>query len=288
MYGLLAHLWWGFVAIYFKLLSHVESMYVLAERVVWSVAFLVILIGAMGVWRDALAVMRNRRVLTMLAFSTALLGVNWGTFIWAVTHGRALQASLGYFINPLVNVALGMIFLKERQRAGQLVGVGLATVGVVIVTIAGGQLPVVALAVSFSFAGYALIRKLTPVGPLIGVGVETLLLLPVALGYIVFRKLAEPMPIDAGTRGVLMLAGVVTVVPLLAFTAAARRLRLSTMGFLQYIGPTCQFLVAVLLFREPFDRRTLAGFVCIWIALVVYSIDSVRGYRETRGPVEVI
>jgi chloramphenicol-sensitive protein RarD len=264
--------------LYFKQVAQVPAVVVLAYRIVWSVVFLLILMTALRRWHEAQAVVRQRRVMLMLCFSTMLLATNWGTFIWAVSHDQALAASLGYFINPLVSVAQAMIVLKERQRVGQRIGLALAVVGVAVVTIASRQLPLVAVTLAFSFAGYALVRKVTHVGPLVGVAIETILLLPIAVAYIFYRRAMASVAIDGRTYGWLMLAGIVTVVPLLAFTAAAKRLRFATLGFLQYVGPTCQFLVAVLIFREPFGTRQLAGFACIWSALIVYSIDSWRAY----------
>ena len=282
-YGLAAYLWWGFIPIYFKLVAHIPPLVVLGYRVIWSFLFLAALVAFKSAWSEFIAALRNRRVLLMLAVSTALLAVNWGTFIYAITVKQAIQASLGYFINPIVSVALAMIFLHERLRPWQRVGLGVAAAGVGVLTAAGGQLPWIALALAFSFGGYGLLRKLAHVGPLVGVALETALLVPVAAGYIAYAHTAESTPpLDGRSFLLLSISGIVTALPLLWFTAAARRLRLSTLGFLQYVGPICQFLLARFAFGEPFSAANFAGFALIWSACAIYALDSLRAYRAAR------
>jgi chloramphenicol-sensitive protein RarD len=209
--------------------------------------------------------------------------LNWLTFIYAVSVNRVLEASLGYFITPLFTVALAVVFLKERLRRAQAAALLIAAAGVVLLAVRGGQMPWLALALALTFSTYGLLRKIAPVGPVSGLAVETSLLLPLSVALIAWDVARGTGPaLSTITYGWLMLAGVVTTVPLLAFAAAARRLRLSTLGFLQYVGPTLQFLLAVLAFGEPFTRVHAASFALIWLALLIYSISSLQGYRATE------
>lgn len=274
-----AYTWWGLIPIYFKLVAHVAPFTVLAQRVVWSFLFFAALLTLRPQWAELRDIARNRRTMLMLAASTILLAGNWGAFIWAVARGAVLQTSLGYFMVPLVSVLLAIAVLKERQRPWQLVGLVLAAVGVGVITWARGGLPWVSLVMAISWGGYSLIRKIAHVSPLVGVTVETAMLLPFALVYITWPASGA---LSLGPRDWFLIAisGVVTGLPLLWFTAAARRLRLTTLGFLQYGAPIGQFLLAVFLYGEPFGRSNLIGFGFIWIALAVYSVDSVRAYRR--------
>ena len=281
-YGVAAYTFWGLIPIYFKLVAHIAPLAVLAHRVVWAFLFFGGLLLVRPQWRELRELLRNRRTLAMLAASTILLAGNWGAFIYAVSRNLVLQSSLGYFIVPLVSVALAVIVLKERLRPWQLLGLAFAATGVATITYGrGGTLPWVSLVMAFSWGGYSLMRKIAHVSPLIGVAVETTMLLPIALAYIAVSPSAHPR--TPGDLGVLMLSGVVTGLPLLWFTAAARRLRLTTLGFLQYGAPIGQFLLAVFAYGEPFGRWNLIGFSFIWAALIVYSIDSLRAYRAATS-----
>jgi chloramphenicol-sensitive protein RarD len=285
VYGLAAYLWWGFVPIYFKLVAAVPAIEVLGHRIVWSCAFLAVLIAWQRRWHEVWTAMRMGRVVGVLVASTLLVGTNWFVFIWAVEHNQVLQASLGYFINPLVSVLLGMIFLRERLRAWQAAALVLVAAGVVNLAIAHGVLPWISLVLALSFGGYGLLRKIVNVGALAGLMVETAILTPLGIWLVARGMLRDLAPItshQAQLYGILLLAGVVTTLPLIWFTNAARRLRLATMGFLQYVGPTCQFLLAVFLFNETFTRAHGITFSCIWLAVAIYSIDSIRAYTEAR------
>jgi chloramphenicol-sensitive protein RarD len=277
--GFGAYLMWGFVPLYFKLVAHVPAMQVLWHRVVWSFIFVMGLVAATGRLPDLRATLRDRRTLLMLAASTILLSINWFTFIHAVAHDVVIQASLGYFINPLVSVVLGMVFLDERLRRWQFVGVVLAVAGVALLTWSRGYVPWIALVLAGSFGLYGLLRKVAPVGAMIGLTIETALLVLPAIACIAFERPWSQAIYERNTYWLLMLAGVITAVPLLLFAAAARRLRLATMGFLQYVGPTCQFLLAVLVFHEPFNATDLISFCLIWSALAMYSWDSYLAFR---------
>ena len=281
-YGVAAYLWWGLIPIYFKLVAHIPPLTVLAHRVVWSWVFLGVLVAIRARWAELRDVVRSRRLLATLAASTVLLATNWGTFIFAVATGKVLQASLGYFIAPLIAVLLGVIVLRERLRRGQAVGLALAAVGVVVLTVARGQLPWIGLTLALSWSGYGLVRKLAHVRPLVGTAVETALLVPVALLYLALPA-TRAHALTGADYGLLMLAGAVTAIPLLWFTAATKRLRLSTLGFLQYLCPTGQLLLAIFAYHETFGPANLAGFTLIWAALAVYSVDSLRAYRTAAA-----
>ncbi len=278
-----AYLSWGFVPMYFKLLTHVPALNVLAHRIVWSAIFLAIVAAIRG-GADGLRVsLRRRDVWLALTASTFLIAVNWYTFIYAIEHNALLQASLGYFINPLVNVLLGILILRERLRPWQLVGLVLAAMGVLILTLYLGQVPWIALILAISFGLYGLLRKTMHIGSMAGLTVETWILFLPSLAVIALDWSRDPQRVTSlglPTHSLLALAGVVTAVPLLMFAAGARRLRLSTMGFLQYIAPSCQFLLAVVLYKEPFTAVHLMTFACIWGAQAIYTTDSYVEFRR--------
>lgn len=284
-FGLAAYGFWGFVAIYFKAVKTVPALEILAHRIVWSVAILAILLTVRLRWSAIRATFMDRRTLLFLAGSTTLVAINWFTFIWAVSHDQVLQASLGYFINPLVNVLLGFVFLGERLRTGEWVSVGLASIGVTWLTVSVGTLPWISLTLAFSFGFYGLLRKLARVAPLEGLAIETWMLLPISLAYLgwIWREGTIVFAHESlGMDVLLMAAGIVTAIPLLWFAEAVKRLRLATVGLLQYIAPTIQFLLAVLLFREPFSFEKLIAFLFIWTAIAVYSSDNVVRLRKAR------
>ena len=286
LYGLAAYGLWGLVPLYFKALARVPPAEVLAHRIIWSVVFLAALVSLGGRWPELVRCLRSGKILAALLTSTLLIAVNWFVFIYGVASGQLVEASLGYFINPLVSVLLGMAFLGERLRVGQLLALALAALGVVILAVATGRLPWIALTLATSFGLYGFVRKIIPVDGLTGLSVETTLLFPAAAGYLVYLGLAGEAAwgtIDRATDVLLPLSGVVTTVPLICFGQAARRLRLSTLGFLQYLSPSLAFLLAVGLFGEPFTPVQVTSFACIWTALALYSVDSVLGFRR-RGP----
>jgi chloramphenicol-sensitive protein RarD len=285
-----AYGWWGLVPIYFKSVAHVPPLSVLAHRVVWSVFFLAIVTTAHRGWRDFRAVLRNKRTMLVLAGSTVMVSSNWLIFIYSVTYNQVLQSSLGYFISPLLFVALAVAVLRERLRGAQLVAIVIAALGVGYLVARFGQIPWIALGVALSFVLYGLLRKIAPVSPLVGLTVETMLLVPPALvvAGVQFSHDVRASAFDTPTYALLVLAGVITTVPLLAFAAAARRLPLATIGFLQYLSPTGQFLLAVLAYGEAFTRDHAISFGCIWAALGIFSLGSVRAYRaRNAGSIDV-
>jgi chloramphenicol-sensitive protein RarD len=231
---------------------------------------------------------RSRKTLLVLTGSTIALAINWLTFIFAVSRGYVLQASLGYFITPLMNVMMGMALFKERLRPWQAISFLIAAAGVLNITIRAGEFPWIAVLVALSFSTYGLLRKTMPIGALVGTTVETTLLLPLALIVMALQIRFDVTrhSFDGRTYAILLCAGIVTAVPLLAFVAAARRLRLATLGILQYLAPTGQFLLAVFAFGEPFKRYQLVSFLLIWIALAMYTVDSLIGYRAKVQSIE--
>ncbi len=283
-----AFLIWGLSPVYWKALSAVGPLEIVMHRIVWSFAFLMVIIFLLRQWRELASALTNRRTLPVLATSALLVALNWLIYIWAVNNGYLLQASLGYYINPLVNVVLGMTFLHERLRRPQITAVLLAAAGVIYLTVQYGQFPWISLALAFSFGLYGLIRKVAPVSSLVGLTVETMLMSVPALAYLVFLVARHSGSIFRGDLRMdllLMATALMTAVPLLLFTAGARRITLSTLGLMQYLAPSGMFLLAVLYYREPFTSAQLWTFVMIWTALAIYSADSLKIYRrEHRAP----
>jgi len=282
LFGLAAYGWWGFAAIYFKMVGSVPPLEILAHRIVWSIIILLVLITALRRWPEATAVLRNRRAVLLLTASTLLIAVNWYTFIWAVTSNHMLDASLGYFINPLVSVVFGYAFFGERLRIWERVAVGLAAIAVIWLTLAAGVVPWIALILAVSFGLYGLVRKLAGVPSIEGLAVETAILLPVAVAYLLWRTHDGPTAFGQSMQMNLLLvaAGPVTALPLLWFATAVRELRLATVGLLQYIAPSLQFVLAVAVYHEPFGGSRLIAFVLIWIAVAIYSISNFAAYRS--------
>lgn len=274
---------WGFLPVYFYFLKAVPPLEVVAHRILWSVLLLLAMLyfrGRLNALREALT---TRAMLVPMAASAVLIAGNWLLYIWAVTNGHIAAASLGYFLNPLLNVLLGFLFLKEKLTRWQWAAVALAGLGVAI--LATGALDVlgISLSLAMSFALYGLIRKVAPVGPMVGLASETIILLPAALallGWWAFIGGGHFGTEGAVTDGLLLAAGVVTAVPLLLFASAARRMKYATIGLIQYIGPTIQFLLAILMFREPLTTTHLITFPLIWAGLVLYSWDA---WRQSRS-----
>ena len=278
-YGLAAYGAWGVFPIYLKAVKTVPVVEVLCHRVVWALAVLVVVIAVRGETRAVIAALRNRRALLVLSASTVLIAINWLVYIFSVSHSRMLESSLGYYINPLVSVLFGIVLLGERLEPLTKAAVVAAAAGVAWLAIHLGQLPWISLVLAFSFGLYGLLRKIAPVGALIGLTVETLLLAPFAAAYLGWAMSSGRSGFLAGGPAIkilLLLAGPVTAIPLLWFAGAARRLPLSTMGFLQYVSPTLQFLLAVAVYAEPFDRGRAGAFACIWAAVALFAFDSVR------------
>ncbi len=270
--GVGAYIVWGLLPLFFAALKSVGAMEVVAHRILWSLLLLavVIVVGRRG---PALrAVTRNPRALLMLAGSATLISVNWLTYIWAVTNQHVLAASLGYFLNPLVNVVIGVLLLGERLTRVQTAAVGLAGVGVLVLAVAAGAGLWISLLLAFTFAFYGLIRKVAPVGSIEGLTVETVLLAPFAAAFLIWLGPANSFGETPGLSLLIASTGIITATPLLLFAAAARRLRYATLGLLQYIAPTLQFLCAVVVFGERMTTAHMACFAFIWSGLALYAV----------------
>lgn len=283
-YALAAYIFWGFLPIYWKFLNHVPAQEILMHRIAWSFVFLLLVLSYKRYW-SWLSALKDWRVLLTFLASSLLLTVNWGLYIWAVNAGYIVEASLGYFINPLVNVVLGLLFLRERLRRGQWLAVAFAVVGVGYLTITYGALPWISLTLAFSFGTYGLLRKTAKLDALAGLSLETALLFLPAAGYLIWlqvNKTAVFLHTDPISNILLIFTGVVTAVPLLWFALGARQVPLTTMGVLQYAAPTLQFLIGVFLYHEPFTHDRLIGFSFIWVALAIYSLEMVINGRRRR------
>ncbi|MDN3700672.1 EamA family transporter RarD [Vibrio artabrorum] len=276
---------WGIAPIYFKSLSDVSPLEILSHRVVWSFFLLAFLLHMSRGWRKVRDTLTSKPKMLYLVATSILVGANWLIFIWAVNSNHMLDASLGYYINPLINVLLGMLFLGERLRKLQWFAVSLAAIGVIIQLIAFGSVPIVAIALAFSFGIYGLLRKKVSLEAQTGLFIETLVMLPLAATYLLFiadsttsNFSMNPMQLNL----LLVAAGVITTVPLLCFTGAATRLKLSTLGFFQYIGPSLMFLLAVLIYGEAFTSDKAITFAFIWGALVIFSFDGLRNNNKNK------
>ncbi|MCR6494989.1 EamA family transporter RarD [Thermomonas sp. S9] len=279
---------WGVAPLYWHLLKHVPSLQIVLHRVVWSA----LLVGAFLTWRDGrhwlrLALTGAPRLRAMLLLSSVLIAFNWGLYIWAVNAGHVVETALGYFINPLLNVVIGVLFLRERLRPLQWLSVAIALVGVLWLTWQYGRPPWIALALAASFGLYGVLRKLAHVDAVTGLGIENAYLVLPALAALLWLHGAglgytSTGPGDTATFALLVLSGLITALPLIGFAYAVRRVSLTVVGVMQYIAPTLQFLIGVLIFDEPFDRVRLLGFLCIWVALAVFMADGLRHTRRQR------
>ncbi|MFB9214074.1 EamA family transporter RarD [Vibrio sinaloensis] len=280
-----AYTMWGIAPIYFKTISEVSPLEILSHRVVWSFVLLAFLLHLGRRWRGVRDVIKSKKKMGFLLSTSILVGANWLIFIWAVNANHMLDASLGYYINPLINVVLGMLFLGERLRKLQWFAVALAACGVLVQLIAFGSVPVVAIALALSFGFYGLLRKKVSLEAQTGLFIETLIMLPAAAVYLLWiadsstsNLMVNPMTLNL----LLIAAGIVTTLPLLCFTGAATRLKLSTLGFFQYIGPSLMFLLAVLVYGEAFTSDKAITFAFIWGALLVFSFDGLKTNRQSR------
>lgn len=279
-----AYTMWGVAPLYFKALTNVPPLEVLMHRVLWSFFFLALIIHASGGLARVKLLLKDKKRLGLLTLTALVIATNWLIFIWAVNNDRMLDASLGYYINPLINVVLGMVFLGERFRKLQWVAVVLAFSGVAIQVITFGSLPWVALVLACSFGTYGLLRKKINIDAATGLFIETLVLLPAALAYLLFidSSTSDMMQNSLGLNLLLVAAGIVTTLPLLCFNGAATKLRLSTLGFFQYIGPSIMFMLAVGLYSEPFTADKATTFAFIWMALAIFTFDAVRQRNKQR------
>nr|WP_255670448.1 EamA family transporter RarD [Aeromicrobium wangtongii] len=282
-FGVAAYLCWGFFPLYWPLLDPAGSLEVLAHRFVWSMVFVLVAITAMRKWPAILAIARDRRLMLILGIASVTIAFNWGGFIYGVTNGHVIETSLGYFINPLVTVLLGVFVLKETLRPVQWLAVAIGAAAVVVLTIDYGRLPWVALLVAFSFAIYGFLKKKADLGAFESLGMETAILFPVALTFLIVLQLRGNLTFGhEGPANMMLLigTGIVTAIPLLLFGAAATRLSLTTTGLLQYLGPILQFATGLLIFREDMTGARWAGFVLVWLALAIFTVDAISSRRR--------
>jgi len=281
----LAFVIWGLLPIFWKSLQGVPALEILSQRMVWALLFLLLLLAYKGRWRWLGPALRSPRLLGLTGLCSLLLALNWGTYIWAVNSGHLVETSLGYYINPLVNVLLGTLILKERLRPLQWLAIAIAASGVLYMTLSYGRPPWIALTLGFSFGFYGLLRKGSSLGALEGLSLETALLTLPALLFLLTLAAAGLGHMGQGTIGTdLLLAatGIATALPLLLFGIGARALPLSTVGLLQYIAPTIQLLLGIWLYQEPFEASQRWGFGMIWAALLLYSLEGLFNHRQTR------
>jgi chloramphenicol-sensitive protein RarD len=280
--GLAAYGLWGLFPLYFPLLEPAGGVEIVAHRVVWSLVFVAVLLTVMRAWPQVRATVTDRRSLLVLFGAAVLIAVNWLVFVYAVNSGHVVETSLGYFINPLVSVLLGVVVFAERLRRLQWVAVGIAAVAVAVLTVDYGRPPWIALALAVTFGLYGLMKKLVRVAAAPGLFVETaLVVVPAVVVLAVLQARGEATAGTAGTGHLLLLlsSGVATAVPLLLFAGATRRIPLSTVGLLQYVTPLMQLAIGVFVYQEPMPPARLAGFVIVWVALAVFTVDSLRNAR---------
>ncbi|RCS58135.1 EamA family transporter RarD [Parvibium lacunae] len=285
LYAAAAYFLWGLFPLYFKQLQSVGALEIVLHRIMWSAVFLYVILAFRRQWAWLAALRQQPRVVLRFLASSAALSLNWWVYIWAVNNGHVVDGSLGYFINPLINVLLGYLVLKERLRRGQWGAIALAALGVLWLTYDAGQLPWIGLVLALSFGTYGLMRKTASLGALEGLSLETLLLAPFALAYwawLIQQGQSDAVSAPLSTQGWLLLAGPITAIPLLLFAAGARRIPLSLLGLLQYIGPTLQLLLGVYLYNEPLEGHKLWGYGLIWLALLVYSAEGLFNNRQAR------
>lgn len=283
-FALAAYLLWGVLPLYMKEMSHIPTLEVLAHRVIWSVPIALAILACLGRTADLMAALRSPRMLGMAAITAALISINWGIYVWSIQTGHALEAALGYYINPLFSVFLGAVLIKERLSVTQKLAIALAACAVGFLTWQVGKLPVVALSLTVTWGFYAYFKKMLPIDPNQGFTLEVLLLLPLALAYAVWQQANGEAAFLHGSaldNALLMGCGIVTAVPLMIYANGAKLLKLSTIGIMQYIAPTMIFLTAVFWFGEPFDSARLVAFVLIWAGLVIYTTSLLRQARRT-------
>jgi chloramphenicol-sensitive protein RarD len=279
-----AFILWGLFPLYFKLISHISALEILSNRIIWAAVGLFFLLFIVKRWHDVLAIIRNPKQIMYLMFSTLLIVTNWGVYIWSVNSNNIIEASLGYYINPLFNILLGYFLLKEKLRSLQWFAVCLAAIGVSIQLVTYGEVPWIAFTLAISFGLYGFVHKKINVGSVPSLFIETIILLPIAIIFLSFlaSKNTGPVLWSVNDGLLLMIAGPVTIIPLLLFTGAAKRINYSTLGFLQYISPSLLFLLALFLYDEPFSFAKLITFIFIWFALLLLTIDMLKDQKLKR------
>lgn len=281
-FALAAYLMWGALPLYLKAVSHIPPTEVVAHRIMWSVPVAGLLLIVLRRTRDLRTALANPRMLAMGCVTAALISVNWGIYVWSISVGKTVDAALGYYINPLFSVFLAAVLLGERLSRAQMVAIALAVLAVIVLTVESGSLPLASIGLTLSWGFYAFFKKSLPIGPNQGFMLEVLILLPFALGYVIWLGPESHFSPGTGDFWLLLAGGIVTAVPLITYANGAKLVRLSTIGIMQYIAPTLIFLVAVFVFGEEFDRARMIAFPMIWAALVIYSVSMIRQMRA-RG-----
>jgi chloramphenicol-sensitive protein RarD len=279
---------WGLFPLYWKQLHDVSALQVIGHRIGWSFILLMIYIVITKQWKDFRSVAFAPKTIGIYSIAAVLLSLNWLIYVWGVNSGFIVETSLGYYINPLISVLLGVIFLRERLRPLQWVPVGIATLGVGYLTFVYGRLPWIALSLAFSFGFYGFVKKLSPLGSLYGLTLETGIVFPIALIYLVFVGFAGTGAFlhDGGRVDLFLIsAGIVTTIPLLMFASAAKQIPLTIIGLLQYVAPTLQFLIGVFIYKEAFDQSHLIGFGIVWVALIIFAVESYFANRTIAEPI---
>jgi len=292
IYGILAYTVWGILPLYWKLLNIIPAYEILAHRIFWSFIFIGTLLLYSGRWKIVVNVCKNKKNVLLIFLCAAIVSVNWGTYIWAVNSEQVVEASMGYYINPLVIFLFSVTILKERLNLWQITAIILATIGVIIITVQYGKVPWVALCLAFSFATYGLLKKLINADAMGGLALETAFSAPIALLYILYKQfqgLGAVGSIPVSTLLILLCSGIATATPLLWFAQAAGRIKFSTLGFLQYIAPTISLFLGVVVFKEPFTSTHLLSFGFIWLALIIYTLSNIGwGVRKGDTPAETV
>ena len=284
MYAFSAYIWWGIVPIFWKQLDHVDSIEIVMHRMIWSCVLVTCLVVIMGQWRELKALFSQPKVLFRLFIASSLVSANWGVFIWAVNSGHLIETSMGYFINPLISVAFGVVVFSERLRKGQILALSIAACGVVYLIVVYGRLPWISLTLAITFALYSIAKKSVSVPATHGMVVETLFFLIPALVYVGFIEFqGSGQFFNGGTDWwMLILGGLFTLVPAVLFAAAAKRVSMTVLGMSQYIGPTLQLIIGVFLYHEPFGSERMIAFGLIWFALLIYTLDQLKFQQLKR------
>jgi chloramphenicol-sensitive protein RarD len=284
-YAVGAYSLWGLFPLYWKLLHHIPAIQLIGHRIVWSFVCLVVILIVLNQFRKFKNSAISFSLIRIYSLAAILVGINWLTYVWAVNTDHVVETSLGYFINPLISVLIGVIFFREKLRLWQWIPIGIAAIGVLYLTFAFGALPWIALTLAFSFAFYGLVKKIAPLSSLHGLTLETVILVIPATFYLVYCKKAGEGALFHQGPGIDLLligAGLVTTIPLLMFAAAAKRIPLSIIGVLQYISPTIQFLIGILVYHEVFTLKQFVGYCFVWVALLIFATDSFYAYRRVK------
>ncbi len=284
--GVIAYMFWGVIPIYWKLMPMVDPLDILCYRIVWSFLFMLIYIFATKKWTlfltEVKSVLKEKKKLFAIICAAILISLNWFTFIYTVSQGHVTQASLGYYMNPLVNVLLATLILKEKLNRSGMIACGLALTGVILLTVQTGQLPLAPLVMAVTFSFYGLIKKGVTVSSYTGLTIETFVILPLALIYLVFFSKQGFMNYEVSTNMLLVGAGVVTAIPLLLFAEAAKKISYIILGFIQYVGPTLMLLSALFLYHEPYSAEQFMAFGCIWLGIAVFTYGNIYAYRKEK------